>query len=66
MGVKYKKGEHGLERAKFECDVCGKIDFWGKGWAFFGSDAQLERGEKVPTVCSVDCMFKYDEQKAAS
>ena len=60
MPVKHKKSEN-MTRAKYECDGCGKVDFWDDDWFWYGSIAKLEdEPEIIITVCSNTCQNKFD------
>ncbi len=47
------------KRAKYKCDICKKIDFWGDGWSRYSSIAlDDECPNDVPAACSDKC---FDE-----
>lgn len=51
---------HKLNRNKYKCDVCGKIDFWSDSWWWYGSEAMCEVcNEDVPTLCSDQCFKEF-------
>lgn len=37
-----------FDRQVWECDVCGAIGNWGPGWAWYGSENDLDGG--LPTM----------------
>ena len=49
----------GLNRTKYKCDICGKIDFWGSSWSSYGSLFHQETcpGD-MPCSCSEDCFVE--------
>jgi len=54
--------EH-LKRAKYKCDICGKIDFWGDGWLRYSSMSHDEEcPDDVPTACSEKCHEEIKEK----
>ena len=48
------------KRKQWRCDGCGKIDFWGDEWSWYGSYKMLDDGEieKIKVACSNDCKTK--------
>ena len=63
MALKNKATDY--SRAKYECDICGKIDHWSDGWYWFGSIRQLENSDAstIATVCSEKCRKKHSANK---
>ncbi len=62
MGIKHRQTSR--SRAKYECDMCGKIDHWSNNWFWYGSMKQLDQmyeGSKIITVCSNKCREKHEQ-----
>ena len=44
-------------RRKYQCDVCGKIDFWTEDWSWYGAIAHQDTcPELIPHLCSDECL----------
>ncbi len=56
MTIKHKKGEHGLTRNKYICDVCKKLFFWNDGASSCSSENHVETcPDDILTACSEQC-----------
>jgi len=41
---------------RWHCDGCGKEDWWGPGWSYYGSIALMDTCPlDVPAACSPEC-----------
>lgn len=45
------------------CNICGKWDEWGPGWAWFGSIVSMENGRSIK-VCSDTCKAEAEKELA--
>ncbi len=46
----------GRESEKHKCDICGKVEVWGKSWGVYGSlNHEDACPEDMPSACSDDC-----------
>jgi len=47
---------------RYECDICGKVDSWSKGWAQYSSILLDGFPGLVPTVCSDVCIKEFERR----
>ena len=46
-------------RRKYQCDVCGRVDFWTDDWSWYGSIADHETcPHLIPHLCSDKCRLE--------
>ena len=45
-------------KQKYECDSCGKVGIWSKGW--LSKTIYHKRWDETLTVCSEKCADKLD------
>ncbi|MCK5132666.1 MAG: hypothetical protein KAR40_11010 [Candidatus Sabulitectum sp.] len=62
MTIKHHKTDH-LRRTKYECNICGNVDFWSSNWSRYTSiDHDDTCPDEMPDACSEECRVKMMEK----
>ena len=43
------------KKAVHTCSVCGKVEFWGDSWEWYGAYKDLDENRPIFKTCSAEC-----------